>query len=143
MGYRYCFPEPRTFRSSPHTQDLVQRAEALQMLVDVQMEAEGWGKEQRLGALGPSLSASSAQSLMQVWSVGCDSAQASIAPFPRIHHPHQFRRNQPSMTLQIMLSPPASKWYCSNSIQTDRTATVSWPQTSPLSRGNLRNKLRL
>ena len=47
------------------TQDLLQRSEALQMLVDVQMEAEGWGREQRAGALA-GLSVTSAQSLMQV-----------------------------------------------------------------------------
>ena len=35
------------------------------MLVDVQMEAEGWGREQRAGALA-GLSVTSAQSLMQV-----------------------------------------------------------------------------
>ena len=46
-------------------QDLLQRSEALQMLVDVQMEAEGWGREQRAGALA-GLSVTSAQSLMQV-----------------------------------------------------------------------------
>ena len=58
---------PLTSPITPHAQDLVQRAEALQMLVDVQMEAEGWGKEQRLGALGAGLTVNSAQSLMQVW----------------------------------------------------------------------------
>ena len=45
-------------------QDLLQRSEALQMLVDVQMEAEGWGRDQRAGALA-GLTVTSAQSLMQ------------------------------------------------------------------------------
>ena len=64
LGYAspYLFALTRT--SAHHPQDLLQRSEALQMLVDVQMEAEGWGKEQRAGALA-GLTVTSAQSLMQ------------------------------------------------------------------------------
>ena len=56
-------PSPHTYSHQP--QDLLQRSEALQMLVDVQMEAEGWGREQRAGALA-GLCVTSALSLMQV-----------------------------------------------------------------------------